>query len=380
MNPRRVEGEAVLVHIQPGMATHAALHNISWPLESDGRPVLMEFESEASLQARACLGRVYRARNSIFRLEMKHGTAYGFRGHVNAYDPETNTGCIQVDGAPPKVDECDRLEKVDVFSRMDLDAKVWRYMSMAQFVHLGSTKGLLMQSVFNRRRNDPYEGLLPPSLASDNNRNNRPDNPWPWLTNSWCLSEYNNFALWDVYGSREGVAVQTTVDRLQRALNVGQHGTRINRSLFKVYYADYDATERPEGLPQGSWLNDERLPFLCKRREYAHEQEVRVLEGLADFQLDAMQAEVVDVDDATLADSTLNSPMPIRPERWIEAVYAHPHAERWVGKAIREQIRNWGWKNTEFVPNGVPTHSIIPPFKDARSPSWPWCEGSMRTD
>ena len=124
-------------------------------------------------------------------------------------------------------------------------------MPLAQFCDLGQTGKLYMLSITSTIGTDPYEGWWPDAGTKSGPE---PD-PWPWVTSSWCLSEYNNYALWDIYGSRQGVAVQTTGDRLRKQLLIGDndHALDQQRHLFRVAYLDYGKHDLLEGWPGGMW-------------------------------------------------------------------------------------------------------------------------------
>ncbi|WP_431810600.1 hypothetical protein [Lysinibacillus capsici] len=84
--------------------------------------------------------------------------------------------------------------------------------------------------------------------------------------NCWHLNDFESAAMWDLYlKSNEGIAIQTTFDRLKRSLN------RSKEEIYmgKVKYIDY-RTER-------NFHRNTLSPFFTKRISFSHENDVRLL-------------------------------------------------------------------------------------------------------
>jgi hypothetical protein len=173
----------------------------------------------------------------------------------------------------------DMLTTTDV--SLDHTQKVWRYMSFARFVWLLQKKTLWLSRV--DVLGDPWEislvgdqldhvisrhpiGALPlPEVKPETamQRSERIIKRWRQQTfvSCWSISEHESHALWRIYcGSVDGVAVQTTLARLQESVG--------DLSIYKVTY---------EALGTGR-----RTPTLAdlvskKRPMFAYEQEVRVV-------------------------------------------------------------------------------------------------------
>jgi hypothetical protein len=85
---------------------------------------------------------------------------------------------------------------------------------------------------------------------------------WIYIS-CWHANEYESAAMWDLYAkTNEAVAIETSYERLQRALPDEAH-------LGCVQYIDYDT----EWLPEGNVL----YPFMHKRKSFEHEREVRAV-------------------------------------------------------------------------------------------------------
>ena len=363
--PNHITGPGVLVIMRHGTADHVRLRNIVWPSTCCGtkNSHFVDFESGIDFQTANSLKHEFneaQKQPSCFRLEMDDGIAYRFKGKlIFGYQTQSITGRIQISNDMIVADGCDRLEEVPQFNRLALDDKIWRYMTLAQFCNLGLTRRLHMQSIAVTMQDDPYEGILPHSFASVID-SELPYDPWPWLTSSWCLSNYNNFALWEIYGDRQGVAIQTTVIKLKERLNIGVSGYTKN-SLFRIAYLNYDEESAlPSDWPQGPWLQDERLPFLCKRHEFKHEQEVRVLHQLPNNVLSNLRSQTKRSENNQAHNLHLSTTLLVHPETMVESVYAHPKSEQWVRKTIQDLVTQWEWR-AQFE-NNVEPHRQVPPF------------------
>ena len=356
-----LSGAGTLHFVGHGWTDHVNLKWFDWPVPVHTGivpdPDFMGFVAEDCDQTKQCLPRYTIGRGeSPIRLQTASGQAFRLRGWVVRDEQDPLIGRIRLASPLEEADECDRLEEVPEFSQLRLDAKLWRYMSLPQFCDLGQTGELYMPSITSFTKIDPYEGWWP---VVDTGFDIEPD-PWPWLASSWCLSEYNNYALWELYGSRQGVAIQTTVGRLRSFLHIGDYDNTPHqqRHLFRVAYLDYDKHDNMlAGWPGGQWRQDERLPYLCKRREFAHEQEVRVLRKIPDFIMDNLRA---DMDGKPDPGYTLHSSEHIHPEKSVETVYAHPQSESYVRRVIWGLMKQWGW-GAEFIGNMEPIRDV-PPF------------------
>ncbi|MDP3434115.1 MAG: DUF2971 domain-containing protein [Bacteroidota bacterium] len=94
------------------------------------------------------------------------------------------------------------------------------------------------------------------------------------LINCWHINENESDAMWRLYlKSNEGVAVQTTIEKICSVLKNSHSTFRVS----KVRYIDYE---------KDIWYDDEEypvksynaiIPLVHKRNEYKHENEFRIL-------------------------------------------------------------------------------------------------------
>ena len=160
------------------------------------------------------------------------------------------------------------------------DEKVWRYMSFARFVWLLQKKQLWLSRA--DLLGDPWEISLAGNqlehvvsthpitpLSSDEipesamERAERIIKVWRQKTfvNCWCASSHESHALWRIYcRSVEGVAVQTTVNRLKASIG--------DLPLHRV---TYDTLGKSRQTPTFTDLVTKKRPM------FAYEQEVRIV-------------------------------------------------------------------------------------------------------
>jgi hypothetical protein len=151
--------------------------------------------------------------------------------------------------------------------------KVWRYLDLARLISLLMSEKLLLTRV--NLLKDEFEGSITRGVydawkaANPINAKQlaafRPLLRGMVYVSCWHANNAESEAMWRLYcGDREGIALRTSYERLDRALP---------RDAFigKVTYVDY-----AEG---GGMVNDANslTPLMHKRAAFEHEREIRVL-------------------------------------------------------------------------------------------------------
>ena len=168
---------------------------------------------------------------------------------------------------------------------------VWRYLTFAKFISLLELSALWMSRLGSLI--DQFEGTLPDKtrekmIASDlkwkptfegrpelqeqlagltdrNVRNGR----HVLVVNCWFLGETESRQMWkDYVGSTEGVAIRSTLRRLNDSILVKQEFTTIGKVNY-VDFAKYDM-----GVYDGSRAGERAL---IKAKKYSFENEVRIV-------------------------------------------------------------------------------------------------------
>lgn len=183
------------------------------------------------------------------------------------------------------------------------DVKIWRYMDLAKFISLVSTKSIYFSNI--SKFDDPYEFDLPNShyQAIDEMRENwkkkhlqELEEKVPHLKNTleydkiiqkmrempsteklneqgkekfgvscWHINDYENEALWKIYTNQgQGIAIETTDKKLQVSFK-----TEKDIHCYKVRYEDLDIAPIEKGHRYyGGWI---------KRKAFEYEKEYRAI-------------------------------------------------------------------------------------------------------
>ncbi|QWH92201.1 DUF2971 domain-containing protein (plasmid) [Bacillus toyonensis] len=182
-----------------------------------------------------------------------------------------------------------------VDSNIKGDAKLWRYMDFTKLVSMLSTQSMFFCRADNFR--DKYEGkifaytdeiaatsldrVLKASNLSQQVKNNVLEDVGSIknmlfaqmdiertraFINCWHLNAYESAAMWDLYSNgREGIAIQTTYNRLQKSLNNCEEEVFIG----KVKYMDH--------IKENNFNRNFVEPLFTKRVSFNHENEVRLV-------------------------------------------------------------------------------------------------------
>ena len=197
----------------------------------------------------------------------------------------------------------------------DPDTIVWKYLDLSKFLDL-----LLSQRLFMSRSDkfeDQYEGTFSEPTFEEIRKLSEHNPEFlkfykerreKVVISSWHINEYESFAMWQIFTqNNEGLAIQSTVGRLQKAL---QADTTYQQSIGEVNYIDY----KKEYIP----FDDMFFPFLFKRKSFIYEREIRII-------CDA-SARVNPVNEGLNISVNIND--------LIEKIYIHPKSENWYKKLI----------------------------------------------
>lgn len=137
------------------------------------------------------------------------------------------------------------------------------------------------------------------------------------VISSWHINEYESFAMWQIFTQKnEGLAIQSTLGRLQKALNAD---TEYQQYVGEVNYIDY----KKEYIP----FDNTFFPFLFKRKSFQYEREVRIISDLTKFNLDIDNGIKIGIDIQEL----------------IEKIYIHPKSENWYKKLVMDLVERLGF-------------------------------------
>ena len=202
----------------------------------------------------------------------------------------------------------------------DPDTVVWKYLDLSKFLDLLISRKLFMSR--SDKFEDQYEGTFSEptfeeikKLSIDN-----PDFLHFYKTHrervaisSWHINEYESFAMWQIFTQNsEGLAIQSTVKRLQDAL-IPENNYK--QYIGEVNYIDY----KKEYIP----FDDMFFPFLFKRKSFQYEREVRIITDVADSNIKLNDGLKINVDINQL----------------IEKIYIHPKSENWYKNLVIQLVK-----------------------------------------
>ncbi len=134
---------------------------------------------------------------------------------------------------------------------------------------------------------------------------------------SWHINEYESFAMWQIFTQNsEGLAIQSTIGRLQKAL---EPETNLKQYIGQVNYIDY----KKEYIP----FDDLFFPFLFKRKSFQYEREVRIISDTSDTAITINDGIKINVDISQL----------------IDKIYIHPKSENWYKNLVIELVSKLGF-------------------------------------
>jgi hypothetical protein len=206
----------------------------------------------------------------------------------------------------------------------DPDTIVWKYLDLSKFLDL-----LLSQKLFMSRSDkfeDQYEGTFSEptfeeikKLAANNPEflNYYKTHREKVAISSWHINEYESFAMWQIFTQNsEGLAIQSTIGRLQKALEPEKN---LKQYIGQVNYIDY----KKEYIP----FDDLFFPFLFKRKSFQYEREVRIISDTSDTKININDGIKINVNISQL----------------IDKIYIHPKSENWYKNLVIELVSKLGF-------------------------------------
>jgi hypothetical protein len=197
---------------------------------------------------------------------------------------------------------------------------VWKYLDLSKFLDL-----LLSHKLFMSRSDkfeDQYEGTFSEPTFEEMKKLSA-DNPEflayykthreKVAVSSWHINEYESFAMWQIFtGNSEGLAIRSTVGRLQKALGPEN---QYEQYIGEVNYIDY----KKEYIP----FDDAFFPFLFKRKSFQYEREIRIITDVTQYGVSINDGLKISVDIRQL----------------IDKIYIHPKSENWYKRLVIELLK-----------------------------------------
>ncbi len=216
------------------------------------------------------------------------------------------------------------IHNSDIILPENPDTIVWKYLDLSKFLDLLLSKKLFMSR--SDKFEDQYEGTFSEPTYEEIRKiaENNPEfldyyksHREKIVISSWHINEYESFAMWQIFTkNNEGLAIQSTVKRLQEAL---KPETKTTQYIGEVNYIDY----KKEYIP----FDDTFFPFLFKRKSFQYEREVRIISDVTQNNIVINEGLKIDVDIHQL----------------IEKIYIHPKSENWYKNLVIELVKRLGF-------------------------------------
>ena len=213
------------------------------------------------------------------------------------------------------------------------NAKLWRYMSFAKFVDIISAQRIHLSkaSAFN----DPFEVSYPEiGRMYDQLYEEKGISKESWLQNKekarllqeeikkevfiscWHECEYESAAMWDLYSSKEGVAVKITAGNLlDLQLSLSPELCFVSR----VTYINFSGGE----WDKVKQTNHSCAPFFYKRKSFEHEREVRMI--------------------------CKKESHPIELDNFFDKIIVHPQSEAWFLDLTKTLVQKFGINESKVM-------------------------------
>lgn len=260
-------------------------------------------------------------------------------------------------------------EELDGINPPNDEDILWRYTNFEVFVNLLDTESLF----FTRadKFEDPYEGFIPQSImdaykqylnsiTTENMveiiiRENEVSRKYV-MCNCWHKNVVESMAMWEKYHMRNsGVAIKTTMQNMKNSL-LSEYSIYIGE--IEYIYDNTNDNQYMQNFLQSNIPLDKKLtyfPYFRKRKEYEHEQEVRLIVDIDPFIRDALNIQTVEN-----VDSFLETGLPdicdigmlfnIDVNTLIDEVIVSPYAKDWVTETLRSVVQKFGF-NFEVNPS-----------------------------
>ncbi|HFK1806193.1 DUF2971 domain-containing protein [Bacillus cereus] len=182
------------------------------------------------------------------------------------------------------------IEEKTVNSKIEGDAKLWRYMDFTKLVSLISTQSLYfcrsdkfkdvfegkvfgLENKYKTLENVKYAeeeiktAILSRARGLVNSIEDKSEvSRETTFINCWHLNEYESAAMWDLYlKSNEGIAIQTTFNKIKKSLVECDEGIIIG----KVDYINH--------IKGSNYRESMVYQYFTKRLSFKHEEEVRLV-------------------------------------------------------------------------------------------------------
>jgi hypothetical protein len=231
------------------------------------------------------------------------------------------------------------------------NAKIWRYMDFTKFVSMLDSKALFFTNVDSLE--DKFEGsfskyIFDPSIEKQATEEqhqqirkareeylkyNRIVKKRAFI-NCWHLNEFESAAMWKLHlKSEEGIAIQSTYSRLVESF---RNFDENNIFIGKVNYIDYEKEQIS--------LFNAFSPFICKRKSFEHERELRAV--LWNFPIPPDPECGISEPKVKAKVSLYGRSVPVELKTLVDTVYVSPTSEKWFEDLVVSVMKKYDFEKT----------------------------------
>lgn len=231
---------------------------------------------------------------------------------------------------------------------------IWRYMDFTKFVSLLDKQAIYF--VRADKLGDPLEGSSTKVDAEHRNKeleksgfydliefySNRSKRLREYgVISCWHKNKYESAAMWKLYlKSNGGIAITSTVRRLKASIK----DKRRDVNIALVNYIDFDKAlpDRIIDLPRELFRIHQ---FLCKRKSFEHECELRAI-IYSDPLPKLARGHKLEPQDMELCSSPFKDGLyiPVDLELLINKIYVAPTTPKWLHELVQAVTRKYGLK------------------------------------
>ena len=238
------------------------------------------------------------------------------------------------------------------------NAQIWRYMGFSKFAWMLKTKQIHFHRVGDF--SDPYEGTLPTAyeqLLEKSIEEQKEDIPRDHITdflkaheiprgaafvNSWHMNDYESAAMWDLYGPEgKSIAIRSTVGELKSAVGAIEKPIHLGSVSYVDFYSEWENLPPEDKYTLSDVLQDLSgnilAPAILKRKEFEHEDEVRLL--FTDFD------NLPKIDDKIALNTGVQSETDyynhsINLSTLVDEIVVAPDSPSWIVPTIKEMVQD----------------------------------------
>jgi hypothetical protein len=211
---------------------------------------------------------------------------------------------------------------------LDESIRIWRYIDLAKFLDLLGRSHIYLPRLDKLQRDDPFEGNVPDGIFSNSPLAEhitkiRALVETTAFVSCWHQNDHESVAMWKIY-SDEGLAIQSTVGRLARAVNINRDWAL---TISAVRYGDRWWERRTR---EGHM--DIMGAVVTKREAFEYEREIRAvcIKMPPDTTSEVGEPYV----DLNFSGHPTGLYVPVNVATLVERVYVSPGKPRWFKELV----------------------------------------------